>query len=57
MSIRSLSIIKLGQTSSSEAGSRYRIVERRHCRASEDEGAAAKGRVSLIRILSEQLRL
>ena len=45
-----LSIIKLGQTSSSEAGSRYRIVERRHCRASEDEGAAAKGRVSAERL-------
>jgi hypothetical protein len=41
-----LSIIKLGQTSSSEAGSRYRIVERRHCRASEYKGAAAKGRIS-----------
>ena len=41
-----LSIIKPGQTSSSEAGSRYRIVERRHYRASEDEGAATDGRVS-----------
>lgn len=41
-----LSIIKLGQTSSSEAGSRYRIVERRHCRSSEHECAAAEVRVS-----------
>src|SRR5215813_2380081 len=51
-----LSIIKLGQTSSSEAGSRYRIVERRHCRASEYKGAAAKGRISAERFrLSKSL--
>ena len=51
-----LSIIKLGQTSSSEAGSRYRIVERRHCRASEYEGAAAKGCVGAERFrLSKSL--
>jgi hypothetical protein len=41
-----LSIIKLSQASGSEAGARYRIVERRHCRASEYKGAAAEGRVS-----------
>jgi len=41
-----LSIIKLGQTSSFEAGPRYRIVECRHCCASEYEGAAIEGCVS-----------
>src|SRR5215216_3739915 len=51
-----LPIIELSQARSSEAGSRYRIVERRHCRASEYKGAAADGRVGTERFrLSEPL--
>jgi hypothetical protein len=41
-----LPIIELGQTNSSEAGSSYGVIERRHCRASEHKGVAAEVRVS-----------
>ena len=41
-----LPIIELSQAGSSEAGPSYGVIERRHCRASEHEGAAAEVRVS-----------
>lgn len=41
-----LPIIELSQAGSSEAGPSYGVIERRHFRASEYEGAATKGRVS-----------
>ena len=40
-----LSIIKLSQTSSSEAGPSDAAIECRHCRATEYEGIATTGRV------------
>jgi len=41
-----LPIIELSQPSGSEAGPSYGVIERRHCSASEYEGAAAEVRVS-----------
>jgi hypothetical protein len=56
MSSCSLAHNKLGQTSSSQAGPSYGVIERRHCRASEHKGAVYEGPVGAERFrLSDAL--